>query len=1020
MKPLHSKSLFCFSPINLLTNSRIPRKLFHQISQFSSTPSPQFHSHSHSHSHYPSRRHEEESRLLRVSVWWDFENCTLPAGTNVFRVAQNVTNAVRKNGIKGPVQITAFGDVLQLSRSNQEALSSTGINLTHVPRGGKSSADRSLLVDLMYWVSQNPPPAHLFLISTDGDFANILHRLRLSNYNILLSTSDNAPVVLCSAASIMWHWKSLLRGEDLGGKHFNQPPDGPYGSWYGHYKLPLDNPLAVTAQPGSRADSSLDTGSESKLRPVPKTVVKQIRDVVNSFPEGISIPDLHSELEKTNMSMDKDWYGYRKFSCFILSNSHLLKIQSWGESQLSIRSIASTVNVNPGITTGTVTNDGDLKQDIQGKRNYRENSCSGVEDKTSFPVSSKANFKEPMRNLQESRANVKEPMRNFQESPKQVKESVKKVPETSPLVEKSNGIEIIKESLAKSKELEKVEESQKVVPNPPLVAEKEKCAEVSLNNLEEQNPNSEVGFFRTKWGEWFGGENSAFANNNVEAGDNATLNEDNEKIEDVKKKHVESTSQCPDAIQRSSKVSPTNETVVDENGATSCETTHKSGVTVCESARGSSFLKKMIRWWRGPQSDNASKLSSDNITTTKGDNKEQGVFTNSFWNDMVAFLQTSSGSDLVLQSKSRKEMAWNLQNQGPTVLRYIIDYDCLRLVDLLISDKKWVEEIPSQKYPFKLNLPFESEFHNSNGLKTTFVDAQLQPESQKLPAHGENINVPRTGVPPPAVHEKPIKPRDQILQDCQKLVDYIVKNYPEGYHIRSFKNLFLERYRYSLDVNRLGYPNIGSLLQIMAGIKIDASYIKPEIPLSKVQKIFDQKSTNPSAPSNKSVRSRNLDFPWEELGPVCHDSSKRNEIQRSSRIKKEAVFESVDQNYETLSDDEFSNSQAEKEILAELKGQEQPKKMVKDSSLLRILDTWHNGKGDDNARSSMMNANEMVDGSRKGSLPSSHGPVMQNLASGSNYGRNQESNKSYSFVTDQGMGGLKNSGERSAGPRVPT
>lgn len=59
----------------------------------------------------------------------------MPSGTNVFKVAQNVTNAVRKNGIKGPVQITAFGDVLQLSRSNQEALSSTGINLTHVPRG---------------------------------------------------------------------------------------------------------------------------------------------------------------------------------------------------------------------------------------------------------------------------------------------------------------------------------------------------------------------------------------------------------------------------------------------------------------------------------------------------------------------------------------------------------------------------------------------------------------------------------------------------------------------------------------------------------------------------------------------------------------------------------------------------------------------------------------------------------------------------------------------------------------------
>lgn len=54
---------------------------------------------------------------------------------NAFRVAQSITNAIRANGIKGPIEITAFGDVMQISRTNQEALSATGINLTHVPSG---------------------------------------------------------------------------------------------------------------------------------------------------------------------------------------------------------------------------------------------------------------------------------------------------------------------------------------------------------------------------------------------------------------------------------------------------------------------------------------------------------------------------------------------------------------------------------------------------------------------------------------------------------------------------------------------------------------------------------------------------------------------------------------------------------------------------------------------------------------------------------------------------------------------
>ena len=68
-------------------------------------------------------------------MWWDFENCNLPAGVNVSKIAPAITEAVRTNGIKGPVQITAFGDVLQLSRANQEALAYTGIHLTHVPNG---------------------------------------------------------------------------------------------------------------------------------------------------------------------------------------------------------------------------------------------------------------------------------------------------------------------------------------------------------------------------------------------------------------------------------------------------------------------------------------------------------------------------------------------------------------------------------------------------------------------------------------------------------------------------------------------------------------------------------------------------------------------------------------------------------------------------------------------------------------------------------------------------------------------
>lgn len=53
----------------------------------------------------------------------------------MYKISNFITSALRANRIKGPIQITAFGDVQQLSRSSQEALSSTGVILTHIPSG---------------------------------------------------------------------------------------------------------------------------------------------------------------------------------------------------------------------------------------------------------------------------------------------------------------------------------------------------------------------------------------------------------------------------------------------------------------------------------------------------------------------------------------------------------------------------------------------------------------------------------------------------------------------------------------------------------------------------------------------------------------------------------------------------------------------------------------------------------------------------------------------------------------------
>ncbi|KAK8934742.1 hypothetical protein KSP39_PZI014597 [Platanthera zijinensis] len=255
---------------------------------------------------------------VKIKVWWDIENCGIPKGVSPHLVGNRVISALRSSGINGPVTIKAFGDVAPLSPATQEALTSTGISLTHVPHSGKNSADKSIIADICHWVSQNPPPAHIFLISGDGDFAKLMHRLRMDNYNILISCTVTASGDLLRAASVMWPWIELVKGESVVPRHFNDPPDGLDGSWYGHYEGRLDDPSEHVDNPTPlQPEESKEPISEPKIRRIPKAVVKGILQVLDSYPKGISPSVLRTELKRNNITMDKDFYGHKYFSQFL-------------------------------------------------------------------------------------------------------------------------------------------------------------------------------------------------------------------------------------------------------------------------------------------------------------------------------------------------------------------------------------------------------------------------------------------------------------------------------------------------------------------------------------------------------------------------------------------------------------------------------------------------------------------------------------------------------------------------------
>ncbi|XP_062182347.1 uncharacterized protein LOC133886630 [Phragmites australis] len=261
----------------------------------------------------------EDGKAVKVTVWWDFQMCRLPPGVNPLRLGPRVTEALRRAGIRGPVEITAFGDVCHIPRTEQEALATTGVTFTHVPSSGKDGCDRSFMADLVYWIAQNPPPAHFFLISGDKDFANVLHRLRMSNYNVLLSCPDAAGSrMLRSAATFMWPWEALVKGVDLKPKFLNQPPDGLSCSWYGHYRGAVDDLLLKSKDP-------MALRRNTKVPKVPKAMVNGIKQVLHFYPEGVSVPNLRAELKRIDVFINKGVFGFKKLSALLQAMPDVVK-----------------------------------------------------------------------------------------------------------------------------------------------------------------------------------------------------------------------------------------------------------------------------------------------------------------------------------------------------------------------------------------------------------------------------------------------------------------------------------------------------------------------------------------------------------------------------------------------------------------------------------------------------------------------------------------------------------------------
>ncbi|KAJ9186047.1 hypothetical protein P3X46_005601 [Hevea brasiliensis] len=256
-------------------------------------------------------RAEAQYVTAKTSVWWDIENCQVPRECDPHAIAQNISSALAKMNYCGPVSISAYGDTNRINSAVQQALSSTGIALNHVPAGVKDASDKKILVDMLFWAVDNPAPANYLLISGDRDFSNALHQLRMRRYNILLAQPQRASAPLIAAARNVWLWTSLLAGgpplsdgesQQLGNNiftsgldtlqipvsdaiHIKQPVDMyPENSTMGNQRTPY-----TTKQKGKTTRRNLNQSNGSKTSNMPVWTQEDPHNS-NSYQPGPTVP----------------------------------------------------------------------------------------------------------------------------------------------------------------------------------------------------------------------------------------------------------------------------------------------------------------------------------------------------------------------------------------------------------------------------------------------------------------------------------------------------------------------------------------------------------------------------------------------------------------------------------------------------------------------------------------------------------------------------------------------------------
>jgi len=244
-------------------------------------------------------------------------------------------------------------------------------------------------------------------------------------------------------------------------------------------------------------------------------------------------------------------------------------------------------------------------------------------------------------------------------------------------------------------------------------------------------------------------------------------------------------------------------------------------------------------------------------------------------------------------------MAKNLKEEGPSSLKPLDVPKMLDLISMLISEKKWIQENPSDALPFRVTRFTEESSCRSNPRTTDGLRAIFVNMSESL-CDGANGDKNSTNV---GMSQKPKeRSRSKVIADCHKLIKKITEENAGGYSITKFKKAFLEKFGYRLEYRKFGFSKLQSLIEMMPEARIESGHIVTS-------------STPVPCESDSS---------FEDLGPV----SKK-----------------IHENESSVSEGEDYDSEMEEKASSKQSGGERKKKEDEtESDLLQILGSWDTDK----------------------------------------------------------------------------